>query len=555
MFTFGDILKKGGRVVQVLPHNRVVVNLGRTAGARVGQVFNLSEIGSGDEVTFKGEVVLSEIEENFAVGQMMNLLNPLNRVKTGDMLTLNRSAREDRSAAIQEDKERLDALLGVPDHLGFVRQLDNRVEEQDKFAIILIRVDGYDSYRQTMGRLVSDQQMKTLYDLLREDMPGEALVGRFSADCLAIFCPGLDEPAADALAAAWLEKIKTRHSQTASLGLAVYPCSSFAPGDILANAQKALEHASFFGPASKVAFDAVSLNISGDKLFASGDLEGAIAEYEKALTLDPADLNVLNSLGVCYGHQRSLEKALECFERVLKLDQNNLMAHFNQGFTLSMAERFEEALQSFRQATEIDGQNFDALFQLGVVALELKRYDEAVESFERAEKVEGSRPVVYKYLGESLLQVGRDEEAINALKAAVRIDPKDAASMSQLGVLFMDKGTDSEVALSLTRQSVELDQTNTVFRERFARALYGVRNLKEAEAQYRQTLEMGAESREVHYHLGQIIKEQGRLDEAAECFKRALELDPEYRPASQALQGVGELLLKEESVAQDETRT
>ncbi|MBW2051440.1 MAG: tetratricopeptide repeat protein [Deltaproteobacteria bacterium] len=553
IFTFGKILKKGGRVIQVLPLNRIVVNLGWAVGARVGQVFSLNEVSAGNEATFKGEVILSEVEENFAVGQMTNLLDPLSRVKAGDALALSQSAREDRSASLKEEGERLDPLLRIPDHFGFVKQLDDQMEGQEKFAIMLIRVDGYDSYRQTMGRILSDQQMKGLYDLLQKDMPEKAVAGRFSADCLAILCPGLDEASADALAEAWLEQVNNRHAQTVSFGLAAYPCGIFTPVDTLTNAQKALEHASFFGPGSKVAFDSVSLNISGDKLFESGDLEEAIAEYEKALKLNPNDLNVLNSLGVCYGHQHNLDRALECFQRVLKLEPQNLMAHFNQGFALSMAGRKEEALESFRRAVEIDEQNFDALFQLGMIALGLERVDEAVESFERAERIKDSSPVVYKYLGKSLLQTGRNDEAIKAFKAAVRIDPRDADSMSQLGVLFMDKGTDLEVALSLTKQSVELDQSSALFRERLARALHAVGDLAEGEAQYRLALEMGAQSRELHHYLGQIIKEQGRLDEAAECYKRALALDPEYRPASQALQEVGELLLARGGEPQAET--
>ncbi|MBW2063001.1 MAG: tetratricopeptide repeat protein [Deltaproteobacteria bacterium] len=554
VFTFGEILKKGGRIVQVLPLNRVVVNLGRVVGARVGQVFSLSGMGRGDEIDFKGEVVLAEVQENFAVGEVINLRDSLSRVKAGDTLALSQTAREEPPAGLQEDKERLDPLLGIPDHLGFIRLFDERMEEEEKFGIILVRVDGYDSYRQTMGRLLSDQQFKSLYDMLQEDMPQKALTGRFSADCLVVFSPGMDEAAAQTLAETWRSKVNGRHPQTVSLGLAVYPCASFTRPDTLVNAQKALEHASFFGPDSQAAFDAVSLNISADKLFEAGDLEEAVAEFEKALELDPDDLNVLNSLGVCYGYERHLDLALECFGKVMKLDPQNLMAHFNQGFAFAMADRPMEALENFRRAAEIDGQNFDVLFQLGKMALELERIDEAVASLERAEKAEDSRPIVFRYLGESLLRAGRDDEAINAYKAAVRCDPKDAASMSQLGVLFMDKGADLEVALSLTRQSVDLDKSNALFRERLARALLCVRDLAGAEDQYRQALNMGVHSREVYYHLGRVIQDQDRLEEAVEWLKRALEMDPEYGPALQAQETIRRLMSEQKNSSQEETR-
>lgn len=55
-----------------------------------------------------------------------------------------------------------------------------------------------------------------------------------------------------------------------SVGVGYYPCSDFSKAETLLNCRKALLHASFFGAASAVAFDAVSLNISGDIFSAKG---------------------------------------------------------------------------------------------------------------------------------------------------------------------------------------------------------------------------------------------------------------------------------------------
>ena len=63
--------------------------------------------------------------------------------------------------------------------------------------------------------------------------------------------------------------------QTISLGVAVTPCGGYTNLEIITNAQKALDHASFLGPSTVALFDSVSLNISGDKRFESGDLDGA----------------------------------------------------------------------------------------------------------------------------------------------------------------------------------------------------------------------------------------------------------------------------------------
>ena len=43
---------------------------------------------------------------------------------------------------------------------------------------------------------------------------------------------------------------------------------------------------------------------------------------------------------------------------------------------------------------------------------------------------------------------------------------------------------------------------------------------------------------EAHHNLGLVLRGQGRLDEACKCFEKAIELDPEYDAAKEALTDV-----------------
>ncbi len=62
-------------------------------------------------------------------------------------------------------------------------------------------------------------------------------------------------------------RLTEKTKQTVTIGIASYPIITFEKCDMIDNARKALDHAAFFGPGSAVNFDAVSLNISGDKLY------------------------------------------------------------------------------------------------------------------------------------------------------------------------------------------------------------------------------------------------------------------------------------------------
>jgi len=535
VLAFRDILHHGGRIVQVLPYNRLVVNLGRIVGAKEGQTFIISQAPKFGDIDYKGEVVLFDVREDFAVGELVDLRHSAAQVRPGDVLILSPRTLEEPLRGEVLSQKSLDPLLGIPDYHGFTRLLAERTESEERFALILVRVDGFDRFRNTMGHLESDRQFKALYNLLRESLPAEAQIGRFGLEGLAVFCPGFDQAEALKLAEAWRSRVLERHPQTCSFGLAVFPCGPFPRTEILTNAQKALEHAKLLGPASLACFDSISLNISGDKLFEMGDLDGAVREFQTALELNPDDVNVLNSLGVCYGYQQRFDLALETFDRIFELDPENLMAHFNRGFALAGLTRYNEALASFRRAAEIDNRNFDVLFQLGRTALDLDLVEEALDSLQKAAALEDRRPIVFRYLGQTCLKVGRVEEAVDAFKAAVRYDPDDAPSLSQLAVLFMDRGSDFEVALSLCRQSVNLDPTNGLFRCRLARALTLLGHYQEAELEYLKAVDMGVRSREVHFDLAQVLLEQGKLTEAEDRLRQSLAVDPEYAPALEAL--------------------
>ena len=55
--------------------------------------------------------------------------------------------------------------------------------------------------------------------------------------------------------------------------------------------------------------------------------------------------------------------------------------------------------------------------------------------------------------------------------------------------------------------------------------------LDEAIACYRRALELKPDYAEAHNNLGNALKDQGKLDEAVACYRRALELKPDYAEA------------------------
>ena len=278
---------------------------------------------------------------------------------------------------------------------------------------------------------------------------------------------------------------------TATAGVAVYPTLDYPRPQILANARKAVDHAAFLGPNSRVAFDAVSLNISGDQSYDRGDLPSAIREFEHALALDGSNVNVHNSLGVCHAVLGDYERALERFSAALRLDSGEYMAVYNIGMIHALGGRREAALGFFLKANTLRDDVFEVLLQTGKLYLEMGQPQAARPFLERAARLRIKSGNVYRLLGDCYGATGLPEKAIGAYKKAVKANPGDSAALSELGCLFDEKGENPEIAMVFCKESVRLAPDNPVFRRRLGGLYLNLNRLEEALEEFEQAERLG----------------------------------------------------------------
>ncbi|HEC99961.1 MAG TPA: tetratricopeptide repeat protein [Proteobacteria bacterium] len=334
-------------------------------------------------------------------------------------------------------------------------------------------------------------------------------------------------------------QIKEACGRTVAMGLASYPVLDYEKEEVTLNAYKALVHTDFFGPDTITAFDAVSLNISGDTLFNAGHIYGAIMEYKKGLSLDPQDVNLLNSLGVCYARLKCYKRAVSCFEKTLSLEKDNFMARYNLGLAYLKTGIPDKAFLALQQAASLNGNHFDILFQMGKLLQEQKRGAEAVGYFQKAAQCPNAKGYIYRYLGEAYLDLNLKKDAMAAFKRAVKGNPADAFSFSWLGMLYAELKNDLEIAHTLCQKALELDHQNSLYWKTIGRIYYlkndypqAIHHLKEAQRRMKK-------DHEIYYHLGLVYEKMGDLAEARRKWQKALKVNPLFKEARIALQPIG----------------
>ena len=293
------------------------------------------------------------------------------------------------------------------------------------------------------------------------------------------------------LAQQFQQTFKNKTELTVSAGIAEFPTLNYQPADVLTNALKALDHAAFLGPNSTVIFDAVSLNISGDQLFDKGDLKGSIEEFQQALKMDPENVNVHNSLGVCYGLLGEYEKAESEFNSAVKLDHNEVMAWYNRGFTHMLNGNRPKALEFFLKANAINQDVFEVTFQTGRLLMDMKQPESGKKFLKRAAALEPTSGAVYRYLGECYAEIGDVDAAIAAYKKAIKYNPSDAASLSAMGCLFAEQEESPDIALMFCQESVQLAPQNGLYRSRLGQLYLKLNRFDDALKEFKKAEIMG----------------------------------------------------------------
>jgi tetratricopeptide (TPR) repeat protein len=87
-----------------------------------------------------------------------------------------------------------------------------------------------------------------------------------------------------------------------------------------------------------------------------GDMpQQAIEAYDRALTINPDDADVLNDQGAMYRQQGDFTRALANFEKALKIAPNNLESLYNVGYVNAFdLNRMDKALKVWQHYLELD---------------------------------------------------------------------------------------------------------------------------------------------------------------------------------------------------------
>ena len=160
----------------------------------------------------------------------------------------------------------------------------------------------------------------------------------------------------------------------------------------------------------------------GLTLHKAGKLEEAKLIYEKLLTKDQNNFELINLLGVISLQQKNFNDAITQINKAISLNPIHHALYNNLGVAYKETEKYESAIENFKRAIEIKPNYAEAYNNLGIIFKKKYQYNEAYNNYQRAIELNPNYAECYNNLGLLYGDTKRYKEAIINFSKAIELN-------------------------------------------------------------------------------------------------------------------------------------
>lgn len=317
----------------------------------------------------------------------------------------------------------------------------------------------------------------------------------------------------------------------------------------------AVEEALKYLPKNDKEFQYFAFTTRGNVFLAVEDTTKAMADYSKAIHLNPNECDGYEKRAQLYYELSRYDLSDADYRKMIELEPGNATGYMGVGRNANAQERWEDAIKQFDYVTKLaedysQGYSFRAEAYLGlekwdeavndiIKALE-RNYDEkaaylattleepALTLFEMRAKVIAAKepnewiwPFMLGYVFSTNKQY---DKAIGYFREANKIDVS-AGVYSQIADCYSGKG-DFRQAIMEINHALDLDSTRVVFHDKRADFYFEAGNIDKAIAEYDNMIASNPDLEPIYYSRGWAKFLTGDINGALEDLTMSIALDP-----------------------------
>jgi tetratricopeptide (TPR) repeat protein len=253
-------------------------------------------------------------------------------------------------------------------------------------------------------------------------------------------------------------------------------------------------------------------------VFALSLLVGGTLACEKSATAQSAGLSELLQQGQAALRDQQFDRAQKIYEQVVKLDPRSAQGHSNLGYALYMLGSYPRAIQEFQKALEVDPRLDETEVLLALSYFDTGQLERAIPLLEKAYQKKKDDPDVAAHLGLAYLREHQADKALVVLSHWAEIQPDSPEALYYKGKAAQYVASNTFARLTtIAPDSYRTFQLEAEMLRERGLAPAAINEYKKAIAQ-----KPGAAG--LHYALGTLYREVGRLDEALAEFNQELRI-------------------------------
>lgn len=232
-----------------------------------------------------------------------------------------------------------------------------------------------------------------------------------------------------------------------------------------------------------------------------------------------------------YLKRGELESAFKCYTDALDKMPSFAMLYAAFGDAYRQAGKLDESVVEYKMALWIDPLCYTAYSGIVQAFEEMGDYDNAILYYKKYIKLHPNNAVLHSNLANIYFMKGDAETAVSHYQAALTINPKpDWTSIvaQTLGFIQQNVIKNTDCAISNYQLANVLSPKEIDIYISLGSAFYDNDDYKNALIVYRRALELDPQNSKIHCNLGYLYWGMGDIDEAIKEYSLSIKYDPMY---------------------------
>ena len=284
--------------------------------------------------------------------------------------------------------------------------------------------------------------------------------------------------------------------------------------------------------------DALANFVEGARLEEAGELDAALAVYQKVLTVDPGEVDLASRVASLLVRQEDFPRAIDVLKDAIKANPKQVAPYLQLSFIYSkFLEKPVQALNFANQAIALDPQNIEAYQRAYEIELAAGDTSKALATLDRALKVNSTDGSFWTRLGRlyaaTLFKPGEtpkaeDLQRVNEIFNRAAANAADDAAILKDAADYFASSEQIQQAIPLYLKVLELEPDDANAREKLATGFVLTNQRAKAVEMLGEIIAQHPEKFQPYDLLAQLLDEDGRdlqrakqLDAAKAQFAKA----------------------------------